>query len=321
MVRVVEARAAVMAVEVRVGVRVVEARAAAARAAAARAAADWGLAVAEAMAMGVKAKVEVADLVAGEVCWAHQVGTVAVAMAVVLVAEAKVGAGLGTEGVEAMGMESWEAVVVAATDPAKPDSEGAGARVEEARVGAMAVAMGVLVEVTAAGVRAAAMEAVREAVARGVAKEAAARAVARVAVPGSAAGSVGVVMVVELEAAVVLGEVRAVAGTVGVPVEVTVAGVTAAAMAAEVSAVTVAERVVVGKVLAMAVVRREAAMDLETLEQEVAAERAQDLLPIFPDQTREAKALALPWRGRGHSTCCQQDAVRCSTNRRRTCRS
>ena len=52
-------------------------------------------------------------------------------------------------------------------------------------------------------------------------------------------------------------------------------------------------------------------MDLETLEQEVAAERAQDLLSIFPDQTREAKALALPWRGRGHSTCCQQDAVRC----------
>ena len=101
------------------------------------------------------------------------------------------------------------------------------------------------------------------------------------------------------------------AGTVGVPVEVTVAGVTAAAMAAEVSAVTVAERVVVGKVLAMAVVRREAAMDLETLEQEVAAERAQDLRSIFPDQTREAKALALPWRGRGHSTCCQQDAVRC----------
>ena len=74
---------------------------------------------------------------------------------------------------------------------------------------------------------------------------------------------------------------------------------------------TVAERVVVGKVLAMAVVGREAAMDLETLEQEVAAERAQDLLSIFPDQTREAKALALPWRGQGHSTCCQQDAVRC----------
>jgi len=67
-VRVVEARAAVMAVEARVGDRAVEARAAAARAAAARAAADWGLAVAEALVMGVKAKVEVVHLVAGEVC-------------------------------------------------------------------------------------------------------------------------------------------------------------------------------------------------------------------------------------------------------------
>ena len=57
-----------MAVEARVGVRAVAAWAAAAWAAAARAAADWGLAVAEAMVMGVKAKVEVVEVVAGEVC-------------------------------------------------------------------------------------------------------------------------------------------------------------------------------------------------------------------------------------------------------------
>ena len=229
-------------------------------------------------------------------------------MGVALVAEATVGAGLGTEGVEASAMESRAKVVVVGMDPAKPGSEGAGAMVDKVVMGVAARDVGARAEVTAAGVRVAALEAVREAAARGVAKEAAARAVVKVAVPEMAAGSVGVVMVVDLEAAVVLGEVRAVAGTVEVTVEVTAAGVTAAAMAAEVTAVAVGERVVVGKVLAMAVVVREAAMDLETLERGVAAGRAQETLSISPERTRKAKALASLWRGRGHSTCCQQDA-------------
>ena len=234
-------------------------------------------------------------------------------MGVALVAEATVGAGLGTEGVEALGTESRATVVVVAMDLAMPGSEGAGAMVEEVRVGAMAVALGAPVEVTAAGARAVVLEAAREAVATAVAMAVAERVAVRVASPETAAGSVGVVMVVDLEAAVVSGEVRAVAGTVGVPAEVTAAGVTAAAMAAEVPAVVVGERVVVGRVLAMAVVLREVAMDLETLERGVAAERAQEILSISPERKRKAKAPASLWRGRGHSTCCQQDAEQALT--------
>ena len=240
-------------------------------------------------------------------------------MGVALVAEATVGAGLGTEGVEALGMESRAKVVVVAMDLAKPGSEEEGAMVDGVRVGAMAVAMGVVravavtvvvpVEVTAAGVRVAAMEAgvtagVTAEVRVGAEKEVVARVAAvRVAATETMAGSVGVVMVVDLEVAAVLGEVKAVAGTVGVPVEVTAAGVTAAAMAAEVTAVAVGERVAVVKVLAMAVVVTEAAMDLETLERGVEAERAPAILSIYSERTRKAKALASLRRGRGHSTC------------------
>jgi len=103
----------------------------------------------------------------------------------------------------------------------------------------------------------------------------------------------------------------------GAPVEVTAAGARAVALEAAreavVPAVAVEERVVVGKVLAMAVVLREVAMDLETLERGVAAERAQEILSISLERKRKAKAPASLWRGRGHSTCCQQDAEQALT--------
>jgi hypothetical protein len=62
----------------------------------------------------------------------------------------------------------------------------------------------------------------------------------------------------------------------------------------------------------MAVVLREVAMDLETLERGVAAERAQEILSISLERKRKAKAPASLWRG-GHSTCCQQDAEQALT--------